>query len=57
MKDSSEYLQAARKALLEELAGAEKRLEKIRQQLTRIDVELGATGTGSTGPGRNRVDF
>ena len=57
MKDSAEYLQAARKALVEELAGAEKRLEKIRQQLASIDAALGATGTGGTGSTRSRVDF
>lgn len=57
MKDSAEYLQAARKALVEELAGAEKRLEKIRQQLASIDTALGATGTGGPISPRSRVDF
>ena len=57
MKDSAEYLQAARKALAEELAGAEKRLEKIRQQLASLDAALGATGAGGTVSGRGRVDF
>jgi len=57
MKDSTEYLQAARKALMEELTGAEKRLEKIRQQLASIDTALGAPGTGHTTPSRSRVDF
>ncbi|HEY6350659.1 MAG TPA: hypothetical protein VI636_14745 [Candidatus Angelobacter sp.] len=57
MKDSAEYLQAARKALVEELANAEKRLEKIRQQLTSIDVALGATGAGGPVSPRSRVDF
>lgn len=57
MKDSAEYLQAARKALIEELSGAEKRLEKIRQQLASIDAAMGATGSASPASARGRVDF
>ena len=57
MKDSAEYLQAARKALVEEMANAEKRLEKIRQQLAGIDAALGATGSGGPVSPRSRVDF
>ena len=57
MKDSAEYLQSARKALVEELSGAERRLEKIRQQLGSIDEALAATGGGGPISPRSRVDF
>jgi len=56
-QQSTEILQAARKALVEELAAAEKRLEKLRQQLDSIDIALGATGEGAPLTQRSRMDF
>ena len=54
---STELLQSARKALVEELAASEKRLEKLRQQLESIDIALGATGEGAPLTQRSRLDF
>ena len=56
-QQSTELLQSARKALVEELAASEKRLEKLRQQLESIDMALGATGEGAPLTQRSRVDF
>jgi hypothetical protein len=54
---STQILQSARKALVEELASAEKKLEKLRQQLEGIDMALAATGEGVPVSQRSRVDF
>ncbi|HEY6253603.1 MAG TPA: hypothetical protein VI685_26900 [Candidatus Angelobacter sp.] len=54
MKDSGEYLVTARKAILEEITGTERRLEKIKQQLAIIDAAQKGAATMAA-PGR--VDF
>ena len=56
-QQSTEIMQSARKALVEELAATEKRMEKLRQQLEGIDIALGATGEGAPVSQRSRVDF
>ena len=56
-QQSTEILQSARKALVEELAVAEKRVDKLRQQLESIDIALGATGESGMMSARSRVDF
>jgi hypothetical protein len=55
-RDSEEYLQAAKRALIEDLNATEKRLEKLRQQIASIEAALGATGQPKPG-GRGPVDF
>jgi hypothetical protein len=56
MRGSEEYLQAARRALIEDLASTEKRAEKLRQQIASIEAALNATGQMKPG-GRGPVDF
>jgi hypothetical protein len=55
-RGSEEYLQAARRALIEDLATTERRAEKLRQQIASIEMALGATGQIKPG-GRGPIDF